>query len=102
VRVEEQQDVFIGMLFLNQRANGSPLTRQRVGRQAAATVINKEVITQDILRGYSDPAVTFQPRWSQYYDGEAVNQYGVSVTREDVVNARDMLRESDTFTLEEA
>ncbi|MFC4247493.1 ABC transporter substrate-binding protein [Natribaculum luteum] len=101
IRVEDQQDPFISFLFFNQRSNGSILTRERDGREAIARVVDKETITQDIRRGQADPAVTFQPTWSDWYDESAVDVYGIDITEDDIVAARDLLRDNDNFTLEE-
>ncbi|WP_254862382.1 ABC transporter substrate-binding protein [Halovivax gelatinilyticus] len=101
VRVEDQQTPYINFMFYNQRANGSELTRERDGREAIARVVDKETITQDIQQGYAEPAVTFQPTWSNWYDESAVNVYGVDITDEDIIAARELLENNDNFTLEE-
>jgi len=101
IRVEEQQDPYINFLFFNQRANGSILTRERDGREAIARVIDKETITEDIQRGYAEPAVTHQPTWSEWYDESAVTPYGIDITEDDIIAARDLLRDNDNFTLED-
>ncbi|WP_121742223.1 ABC transporter substrate-binding protein [Natronorubrum halophilum] len=101
IRVEDQQDPYISFLFFNQRANGSILTRERDGREAIARVVDKETITQEIQRGRADPAVTFQPTWSDWYDESAVTVYGIDITEDDIVAARDVLRDNDNFTVEE-
>lgn len=101
VRVEKERNPYISFLFFNQRSNGSVLTRQRDGREAIARVIDKETITRRIRRGRADPAVTFQPTWSEWYDESAVEVYGIDVTEDDIEAARDILRENENFTLEE-
>lgn len=101
VRVEDQQDPYISFQFFNQRANGSILTRERDGREAIARVIDKDTITQDIQRGRTEPAVTHQPTWSEWYDESAVDAYGTGITEDDIVTARDLLRDNENFTVEE-
>ncbi len=101
IRVEDQQDPYINFQFYNQRANGSPICRERDGREAIARVIDKETITQDIQRGRTEPAVTHQPTWSEWYDESAVTAYGTGITEDDIIAARDLLRDNDTFSLDE-
>jgi|APHM01.1.fsa_nt_gi Bacterial extracellular solute-binding proteins, family 5 Middle. len=100
VRVEESLQPFLSMMFFNQRSNGHPLVKSQAGRRAIAGVIDKEVISEQIQRGLTNPAVTYQPEWSQYYDEDAVNEYGVGVSEEDVQQARDELRSLSDFSLE--
>jgi peptide/nickel transport system substrate-binding protein len=101
VRVEGQQFPFISVLFFNQRSNGDPLVRSQVGRRACALVIDKGTISNEIQRGLTTPTSTFQPTWSDYYNEDAVTEYGIDVTEEDVREARDLLRESGDFSVEE-
>ncbi len=101
VRVEESLQPFLSMAFFNQRSNGHPLMKTQAGRRAVAGVIDKQVISEQIQRGLTNPAVTYQPEWSQYYDPEAVNEYGVGVERGDIEEAREEVRSLDDFTLEE-
>jgi len=101
VRVEESQTPFIEFVFFNQRSNGSPLTRSKTGRQAISGVIDKTVITEQIDRGQSEPAVTHHPTWGPLYDESAVTKWGVDVTDAEREAARDLLRNDDDFTLED-
>lgn len=101
VRVEDQQDPYISFLFFNQRSNGNVICKERDGREAMARVINKSTITEQIQQGYSEPAVTHQPTWSNWYDESAVNKLGVDITEDEITAARDLLRDNDTFSLEE-
>ena len=102
VRVEAQFQPFISFLFFNMRSNGSPILKEVEGRQAVASVINKNVISEQINRGFTSPTSTFQPTWSAYYSDEGISEYGIDITREDVANAREMVSGIDGFTLEEA
>jgi len=72
-----------------------------VGRQSCELVVDKETISNEIQRGLTTPTSTFQPTWSQYYNEDAVTEYGIGVSEEDVQEARDLLRESQDFTVEE-
>jgi peptide/nickel transport system substrate-binding protein len=102
VRIEESPDPYISFLFFNQRSNGDILCKERDGREAMALVINKTTISEQIQRGLTDPAVTFQPTWSEWYSEEAVNVYGIEVIEEDIEEARNLLRDNENFTVEEA
>ena len=102
VRVEETPSPFISMLNFNMRANGHPLLDETEGRQAICMVVDKATISEEIQRGLTEPAVTWQPTWSAFYDdGEAI-EYGLDVTADVVREARETLRELDGFELEDA
>lgn len=101
VNVYDQRQPYMAMTFVNQRSNAHPICRDIKGREAISLVVDKEVITGQILRGFAEPAVTFQPQWSQWYNEDAVTVYGIDITEDDIVQARDNLRELDGFTLEE-
>jgi peptide/nickel transport system substrate-binding protein len=102
VRVEGQEFPYISMMFFNLRSNGDPLLQAQAGRQAVASVVDKQVISNEIQRGFTTPTSTYQPTWSQWYDEEAVTEYGIGVSGDDIQSAREMLRGLDDFTLEEA
>ncbi|PLK20895.1 ABC transporter substrate-binding protein [Natronobacterium gregoryi SP2] len=102
IRVEDQQSPYVNFLFFNQRSNGSPICRERDGREAMARVIDKETITDDILRERAQPVHSNQPPWSEWYDEDVATEYGVDITEEDIVQARELLEENETFVLEEA
>lgn len=101
VRVEETPSPFISMLIYNMRSNGADLLKTVGGRQAVSMVIDKEVISEDIQRGLTEPAVTWQPTWSRFYDDSEAIAYGIDVTEETVIEARDRLRGLDGFELDE-
>ena len=101
VRVENAQTPYVNFLFFNQRANGSVVTRERDGREALARVIDKETITDDILRGHAEPVFSNQPQWSPWYDADAVDELGVNITEDDVVAARELLENNPNFDLQE-
>ncbi|PSP19706.1 hypothetical protein BRC62_01615 [Halobacteriales archaeon QH_10_67_13] len=102
-RVEGTLGPFISFGFFNQRANGHPLVRTVEGRTAIADVIDKQTITQQIQRGLAGPpAVTHQPRWSEFYDDSQVTPRGLDVTEETVANARERIDGLSDFSVEES
>ncbi len=102
-RVEGTLGPFISFGFFNQRANGHPLLKTAEGRTAIADVIDKQTITQEIQRGLAGPpAVTHQPRWSQFYDDSQVTPRGLDITEETIANARDRIDGLSDFSVEES
>jgi peptide/nickel transport system substrate-binding protein len=71
---------FLMILAYNQRMNGWDELRTREVRQALSTAVNKDVITQQILRGYADTTHTFQPQWSDWYDDSNITEFGQDET----------------------
>ena len=65
------------VLAFNQRANGWEGLKKKSIRQAIAMSINKETITQSILLGFAEPAFSFIPSISPWYDKESTVRYGV-------------------------
>ena len=65
------------VLAFNQRANGWEGLKKKSIRQAVAMSINKETITQSILLGFAEPAFSFIPSISPWYDKESIAKYGV-------------------------
>lgn len=68
---------FQKILIYNMRANGWTPLRRRPVRQALAMAVNKESIVENIFRGFAEPAFTFQPRFSRWYDDAQVDRTGV-------------------------
>jgi len=68
---------FLSILAYNQRANGWEGLNIKEVRQAISMAINKQAIADQILRGLAKTAVTFQPRWSTWYDESQVTEFGV-------------------------
>ncbi|MFC4549496.1 MULTISPECIES: ABC transporter substrate-binding protein [Halorussus] len=67
---------YIVKIAYNMRANGwKPFRKQKV-RQALGCAVDKKKLVRGVYRGYANPAYTYQPRWSQWYDSEQVVQYG--------------------------
>ncbi|MBN2463152.1 MAG: ABC transporter substrate-binding protein, partial [Dehalococcoidia bacterium] len=65
------------VLAFNQRANGWEGLKEKSIRQALAMSISKEAITQSILLGFAEPAFSFIPSISPWYDKESLVRYGV-------------------------
>ncbi|ERG88792.1 MAG: bacterial extracellular solute-binding protein, partial [halophilic archaeon J07HX5] len=100
--VAEELSPFISMMFFNQRANGHPMLKSAEGRIAINSIVDKQVIVEDVKRGLEGPpAATYQPRWSQFYDDSLVTARGIGVENADIRAARDRIRELDGFSVEE-
>ncbi len=65
------------LLAFNQRANGWDGLKDRTVRQAFSMAINKQMISQSILLGFAEPAFSFIPPTSPWYNGEGLEKYGV-------------------------
>jgi peptide/nickel transport system substrate-binding protein len=65
------------VLAFNQRANGWEGLKKKSIRQAIAMSISKETITQSVLLGFAEPAFSFIPSISPWYDKESLVRYGV-------------------------
>ena len=76
----------------NQRANGWEPFRNREVRRAFSKAIDKEVINEDIYHGAAEPGQTFQPEWSDFYNDDEVEAFGVGDTY-DPEGARTTLEE---------
>jgi peptide/nickel transport system substrate-binding protein len=61
----------------NQRDNGWEGLKQKEIRQALSMSIGKEKICDKIYLGFAEPAYSFIPKVSPWYDDEAVTRYGV-------------------------
>ena len=77
IDVYEIPQPFLSIMAYNQRANGWEGLENTGVRQAISTAINKENITQNILRGLAEYTHTFQPRWSEWYNDSQVTEFGV-------------------------
>lgn len=78
VAVNVSPQPFVTILAYNMRANGWEPFRRKSVRQALAHAVDKEAIAGSIYRGYAQVAQTMQPRWSKWYDGNEVVEYGVA------------------------
>jgi peptide/nickel transport system substrate-binding protein len=61
----------------NHRANGWEGLKETAIRQALTMSISKETITKSIYFGFAEPAYSFIPITSPWYDGESVTKFGV-------------------------
>lgn len=61
----------------NHRANGWEGLKKTSVRQALSMSISKEVVTKSIYLGFAEPAFSFIPVTSPWYDNESVVKYGV-------------------------
>ena len=64
-------------LGYNQRANGWDGLKNTQVRQAISMAIDKQTITQSIYLGFAEPAFSFIPSSSPWYDEDSVVKYGV-------------------------
>jgi len=65
------------LLAYNQRANGWEGLRNKSIRQALSMAINKQKMSQAILLGFAEPAFSFIPVTSPWYNKESVVKYGI-------------------------
>jgi peptide/nickel transport system substrate-binding protein len=81
-----------GYLFLayNLRDNGWEGLKVREVRQALSLAISKELIIEQVLYGFGEPAYSFIPKISPWYVEEGVAKYGVELLL-DEGEARELL-----------
>jgi peptide/nickel transport system substrate-binding protein len=65
------------LLAYNQRDNGWEGLQQKEVRQALSMSIDKDRICEKIYLGFAQPAFSFIPRVSPWYNDEAVEKFGV-------------------------
>jgi peptide/nickel transport system substrate-binding protein len=65
------------LIAYNQRNNGWEGLRQKEIRQAISMSIGKDKICEKIYLGFAEPAFSFIPKVSPWYDSESVVKYGV-------------------------
>jgi len=65
------------VLAFNQRANSWEGLKKKTVRQALSMAISKQTISQAILLGFAEPAFSFIPSISPWYDKESIVKYGV-------------------------
>jgi len=65
------------LIGYNQRNNGWEGLKKTEVRQALSMAISKEAIVQKIRLGFAEPAFSFIPVTSPWYDGDSVVKYGV-------------------------
>jgi peptide/nickel transport system substrate-binding protein len=65
------------LIAYNQRNNGWEGLKQQEVRQAISMSVSKEKIAEKVYLGFAEPAFSFIPRTSPWYNKEAVVKYGV-------------------------
>ena len=65
------------LLAYNQRDNGWAGLKQKEVRQALSMAIDKELIVEQVLYGFGEPAFSFIPKPSPWYMEEGLAKYGV-------------------------
>jgi peptide/nickel transport system substrate-binding protein len=65
------------VIAYNQRKNGWEGLQNKEVRQALSMCIDKDQICQKIYLGFAEPAYSFIPKVSPWYNGEAVTKFGV-------------------------
>jgi len=65
------------LLAYNQRNNGWEGLQNKKIRQALSMSIGKEALSQAVYLGFAEPAYSFIPKVSPWYDDESVVKYGV-------------------------
>lgn len=80
IYLNQVPQAFLTILAYNQRMNGWEELRTSEVRQALSTAVNKDVITEQILRGYANTTHTFQPQWSDWYDDSTITEFGQDET----------------------
>ena len=77
ITVQEIKQPYLTMIFYNQRKNGWKPFRKQSVRRALSYAVDKKSVVENIFRGYSEVAHTFQPQWSEWYDDSKVLKTGV-------------------------
>jgi peptide/nickel transport system substrate-binding protein len=81
------------VIVLNQRPNGWKGLRNRVVRQALAMSISKLEVINSVRLGFGDPAFSFIPKPSPWYNDEGIARFGFG-DQYDKENAGQMLAEA--------
>lgn len=66
------------LLAYNQRDNGFEGLKERSVRQGLSMAIGKEQMSRSVYLGFAEPAYSFIPVVSPWYDDSSVTKYGVS------------------------
>lgn len=77
ITVQVIKQPYLTLIFYNMRKNGWKPFRKRSVRRALSYAVDKKTVAQNIDRGFSEPAHTFQPQWSEWYDDSKVMKTGV-------------------------
>ena len=65
------------LMLYNLRNNGWEGLKQKEVRQALSMSISKEMLVEDVLLGFGEPAYSFIPNTSPWYEDKDVPKYGV-------------------------
>ena len=65
------------LIGYNHRANGWEGLKNKAIRQAISMSISKDTICKEVYYGFAEPAYSFIPKTSPWYDAESVVKYGV-------------------------
>ncbi len=65
------------LMTYNQRDNGWEGLKQKEVRQALSMAVDKELMIEQVLYGFGEPAFSFIPKPSPWYVGEGLAEYGV-------------------------
>jgi peptide/nickel transport system substrate-binding protein len=76
-KVIQTPNAFCSIMAYNQRANGWGELRKTEVRRALSMGVNKQVIVDNINRGYANAAHTHQPEYSAWFDDSKVQRTGV-------------------------
>jgi peptide/nickel transport system substrate-binding protein len=82
---------FYVYLAYNQRDNGWEGLKDPRVRQAISMMIDKPAIAHDLYMGFADPAFSFIPPFSPWYDETVLNKYGMN-TAADQQKAVDLIK----------
>jgi len=77
VNVNVTPQPYARIIVYNMRANGWEPFRSKAVRQALGFAVDKEMVVENVLRGYGQVAQTMQPKWSEWYDDSEVMEFGV-------------------------
>ena len=81
------------LMVYNFRDNGWEGLKQKEVRQALSMAVSKEMLIEQVLYGFGEPAFSFIPRPSPWYVDEGIAKYGVAPLL-DKEKAKEMLLEA--------
>ncbi|MFC2059556.1 ABC transporter substrate-binding protein [Chloroflexota bacterium] len=81
------------LMAYNLRDNGWEGLKQKEVRQALSMAVSKELLIQQVLYGFGEPAFSFIPRISPWYEDKGLAKYGVEPLL-DKGNTKELLLEA--------